>query len=227
VQDNFDSTFKLKVVHVIIHTKDDDENLPRYREVIKEAMKRLNILPCWDEVILLPQKNAFAKLTFDGSEAWNEKGNMEFSVEYLVDQMKKQLHPNKKSSWGRILQKNISFLLALFIAFSPKCPICWAAWLSALGLISANSIPYRPWYLYVSIVLITLNIVALFLLNRNRKLKPLAINLAGALLIIINRFTVNNSFLVILGGVLLIAGAAWSSLPAWMKRSGFGTSVAN
>lgn len=227
MQDNSDSTFKLNAVHVIIHTKDDDENLPRYRAVIKESMKRLNVLPCWDEVILSSEKNAYAKLTFDGSKAWNEKSNKEFSIEYLVDQMKKHLHRHKKSRWGRVLQKNISFVLALFIAFSPKCPICWAAWLSGLGLISANSIPYRPWYLYISIALISLNIVTLYLLNKKHDLRPLVINMTGVLLIIVNRFTINSSLFMIAGGILLLAGAAWSSMPVWMKRSGFGTSLAN
>jgi hypothetical protein len=209
-------------MHVVIHTKDEDENLPVYRRTIKEAMTRLNLLPAWDEISYATGDEAgrrreriLPRITMDGTVIWSEKYKDNLSVDYLVGKMQKR--PRLK--FVRILQKNLSFMLALFIAFCPKCPVCWAAWLSGFGLVSASAIPYRPWYLYLSVALMILNIVALYLLNKKHDFKPLLINIAGASLIIVNRFTVNQSALMIIGGILLLAGAAWSSMPVWMKRN--------
>ena len=211
-------------MYTVIHTIEDDDNLPFYRRTIREAMTRLNLLPSWDEISYGLEDNAgngkeriLPKITIDGTVMWSAKEKDNLSADYLVDRMQKQMKPGKLKM-GRILQKNFSFMLALFIAFCPKCPICWAAWLSGFGLLSASAIPYRPWYLYLSIGLMILNIVALYLLNKKHDLKPLLMNIAGASLIIVNRFTVNQSTLMITGGILLLAGAAWSSMPVWMKR---------
>lgn len=205
-------------MHIVIYTKEDDDRLPQYREMLREAMQEVNLLPAWDEIVYTNDTGKSAAITIDKSNAWSEKSGHRLSVQYLQNALHKQLNPGNKTRLTRAVQKYLSFILALFIAFFPKCPMCWAAWLSGLGLISANTIPYRPWYLFISIGLIVLNIIVLYLLNRKHNLLPLAINMGGAFLIIINRFTINTNWLMVTGGLLLIAGAAWSSLPGWMKK---------
>ena len=36
-------------------------------------------------------------------------------------------------------------LASLGVAFFPKCPVCWAAYLSVFGIAGLEQIPYAPW----------------------------------------------------------------------------------
>jgi protein SCO1/2 len=38
-------------------------------------------------------------------------------------------------------------LASLAFAFFPKCPVCWAAYLSLFGIVALEQIPYAPWLL--------------------------------------------------------------------------------
>lgn len=211
----------MSLMNVIIYTSDDDQDLPAYRAAIREATTRESMLPSWTERTAGPREKCAAKIIVNNRVIWRKESGRTFDPDRLIAKLHRELHPDMPRKVKRFIQQGLSFVLALFIAFFPKCPFCWAAWLSSFGLIGANAIPYRPWYIYVSVAMLVMNIWALYLLNRKVSVVPLMFNLAGALIIVINRFTVDSIVMMIMGGLLLLAAAGSSSAPLWMKKSGF------
>lgn len=49
-------------------------------------------------------------------------------------------------------------LAALAVAFFPKCPICWAGYLSMFGIAGLERIPYSPWLLPILVILLLVNL---------------------------------------------------------------------
>jgi len=72
----------------------------------------------------------------------------------------------KKSKTG--LNSISSIALPLFIAFFPKCPICWMAYLSVFGIASLETIPYTPWLFPLMFFLLALNLGFLYKIAKKR-----------------------------------------------------------
>lgn len=112
-----------------------------------------------------------------------------------------------------------SFAVSLFIAFFPKCPFCWAAYLSLFGLTGSLAIPYRPWLLPVSILLLMINLTVLYFTRGKHGLRPFWLSVAGAALIVVNRLYFPSVLFVITGALLLLSAALWNSLSGRMSAS--------
>jgi protein SCO1/2 len=76
-------------------------------------------------------------------------------------------------------------LVSLAIAFFPKCPICWAAYLSVFGIASFQQIPYTPWLLPVFAALMLVNLAGLWWRGRSqRSLIGFYLSAAGSIAIL-------------------------------------------
>ena len=70
---------------------------------------------------------------------------LEWKEEAVVARVKEMLHaPRRGVRAGRAL---LSALPPVAVAFFPKCPLCWAAYLSVFGIAGLERIPYTPWLL--------------------------------------------------------------------------------
>ena len=112
----------------------------------------------------------------------------------------------------------ISFFLNMFIAFFPKCPFCWAAYLSLLG-IAGTSLTYKPWMLPLAIALLSINLLAMYFSKNRHQFKPFWLSLLGTLLIISNRIWFDSTALIILAGIILVFASVWNALPRRMAIS--------
>ena len=75
-------------------------------------------------------------------------------------------------------------LAALGVALLPKCPICWAAYLSAFGVAGFGSIPYSPWLLPLLAAAVLVNLGSMWLRGRaTGTLAPFWLAGVGTLLI--------------------------------------------
>ncbi|SEW34891.1 hypothetical protein [Chitinophaga arvensicola] len=125
----------------------------------------------------------------------------------------------RRARWQHLVKLHSSFWISLFIAFFPKCPFCWAAYLSFLGVAGAGAIPYKPWFLPLAIVLLALNLGALYLSRKKRRQAPFWISLAGATIILLNRYYFQMTPLVFAGAALLLIAALYNALPQRMVTS--------
>jgi protein SCO1/2 len=60
-------------------------------------------------------------------------------------------------------------ILSLAAAFFPKCPVCWAAYLSVFGIAGLEQLPYSPWLLPLLASLMLINLGSLWLQQRSRQ----------------------------------------------------------
>lgn len=101
-----------------------------------------------------------------------------------------------------------SFFLTILIAFFPKCPICWAVYMSMFGSIGLAKLPYLKWMLPVLIIFLGIYLLSL-LFNASRiGYMPFIINFFGAVTIILSRtFFPSEKWLLLLSITLIITGS--------------------
>jgi len=104
------------------------------------------------------------------------------------------------------------FLISVLFAFFPKCPVCWAVYMSMFGSVGLARLPYMRWLLPVLLLLL---IFHLFLIYRKIPQKgyiPFLLSFAGAGVILCGRalFPAGN-WLLLSGMALIIAGSLVNS----------------
>lgn len=121
------------------------------------------------------------------------------------------------------LQSFFSTLLSVLIAFFPKCPMCWAAYMSMFGSLSIARLPYMGWLLPVLFLL--LGVHMLLLLRRAQRVGylPFFVSLLGALSLIAARvFFPAEQGLLMVGMAFIIGGSLLNSLSTGRLRFAFG-----
>ncbi len=146
---------------------------------------------------------------------WNAKMVIE-AVRQLPD--RRILFANRWMPRVRVaMSSTANVLVPLLIAFFPKCPFCWAAYLSMFGFAGLQSIPYTPWLLPVFIALGAVNLFALY--RRGRRIKnlmPFSLGAIGFVLVLIGlRFSITT--LSYTGLALIVAGSLLNMVPARLR----------
>ena len=106
-------------------------------------------------------------------------------------------------------------LASLAVAFFPKCPVCWAAYLSVFGIASLNQIPYSPWLQTVLVAVILINLVSVFLRGRlTGRMSGFYLVSAGALAIAVSKMGLGWENAAVWGVALTLVGSLLSALSA-------------
>ena len=129
---------------------------------------------------------------------WDEQEVVDRAVEVLAERNKP----------ARIATPMMGTLASVAIAFFPKCPVCWAAYLSMLGVTGLIQVPYSPWLQPILALLVIANIASVWWRARatDRMIGPCLVTL-GALVILASRFNSGSVRLAALGIVLTLAGS--------------------
>ena len=80
-----------------------------------------------------------------------------------------------------------SALISLGIAFFPKCPLCWAAYMSVLGSIGIVKLPYLPWMLPVLLALLAVHLLLLLRQLAHKRYWPFVCSVLGAACVLLGR----------------------------------------
>ncbi|MEL6660166.1 MAG: hypothetical protein AAFY48_18985 [Bacteroidota bacterium] len=113
-----------------------------------------------------------------------------------------------------------SFLLSLGVAFFPKCPICWMAYMSLFSAFGLEAIPYQPWMLPVMGVLLLFHLGLLWYSAHKHQAAfgPLYLSLAGVALVALGKFGWPLDWVIYTGLGLLFAATLWHAVPATAWR---------
>lgn len=105
-----------------------------------------------------------------------------------------------------------SFMVSILIAFFPKCPVCWAVYMSMFGSLGLSRLPYMPWLLPVLFVFLAFHLFMIFRKIPQKGYIPFIISLAGASLILCGRiFFPAEAWAAIPGMVLIITGSLFNN----------------
>jgi protein SCO1 len=101
------------------------------------------------------------------------------------------------------------------VAFFPKCPICWAAYLSVFGIAGLNQIPYSPWLRPVLVLVMLINLASAWLrAHVTRRMSGFYLVTAGALAILVSQIISGGEWAAPWGVALTFAGSLLSVLSA-------------
>jgi len=99
------------------------------------------------------------------------------------------------------------------VAFFPKCPVCWAAYLSLLGIAGIERVPYSPWLQPLLAAVMLANLAFVWL--RGRKTERMAgfyLTVAGAITILLSNLRLEWQSGAVIGVGLTIVGSLVSVL---------------
>jgi len=106
-----------------------------------------------------------------------------------------------------------SMVLSIVVAFFPKCPICWAIYMSMFSSLGIAKLPYMKWLLPVLFVFLALHLFLLYRKAARIGYIPFGISVFGALTIFFTRtFFPFANWLLIIGMVSIILGSLLNSL---------------
>ena len=108
-----------------------------------------------------------------------------------------------------------SVLLSILIAFFPKCPICWAVYMSMFGSLGLSQLPYMGWLLPVLIGFLAIHLFMIYKKSTRNNYLPFLLSFVGVMVILIGRFSFGNEKWILISGMLfMISGSLFMQFPA-------------
>jgi protein SCO1/2 len=149
-------------------------------------------------------------------------------IQWSEDEMKdkitrliKEVPASKGGQIAKAVSENIrTIVFPLLIAIFPKCPVCWAAYMSAFGIASLKNIPYSPWLVPLFVLGIGVNLWILYRArNKQNGLTPFWVSGLGAALLLIGGLWLDLKTGLYAGILLILLGSILNSLPfTWFQR---------
>jgi protein SCO1/2 len=128
---------------------------------------------------------------------------------------KKQEKVTRPSEVSGMKQPIFSLVWPILVAFFPKCPFCWASYLSVFGLAGLETIPYSPWLLPVFSAMMLGNLYFSFRsIKRRAGAEPFYLSCAGAVFILL-ALTLQLKMLSFAGLFLILSGSVLNALPLY------------
>lgn len=113
------------------------------------------------------------------------------------------------------LKSASSVALPIFIMFLPKCPFCFAAYFSVLGIAGMQAMPYVKFIFPLLLLAMAINSYSLYKMGLQRNsFLPLYLCLLGSTLVVSFGYFIPITFGLILGLILLFLSAILNSLPS-------------
>jgi hypothetical protein len=126
----------------------------------------------------------------------------------------KNIVPEKKSNKLTEIAKTLpSILLSIVIALFPKCPLCWAAYMSLFSSIGLSQLPYKSWLFPVLLGFMALHLFLLIKKVATKGYGPLVLNIIGIIIILLGRFFFfSYKEISFMGLLFIIVGSLWNNI---------------
>ena len=158
---------------------------------------------------------------------WDEQQVVSRTIEVLKEKSDETTsgvcpEPANRPARRKTVLPMFGTLASLGVAFFPKCPICWAAYLSVFGIAGLNQIPYSPWLQPVFVAVMLINLASVRVRGRlTGRTGGFYLVSAGALAILVSKMGIVSENVAIWGVALTLAGSLWSALSATNRHSRF------
>ena len=190
--------------HRLLRTQDGLDSLRKHFQLgvnfIESLVNRHRI-----ELYILDAKGQTAG--YFGRIQWNERDVVDRAIEVLRENDRVE-----SPSRLRVASPVFGTAVALGLALFPKCPFCWAAYLSLFGIAGLQSIPYSPWLQPVLAILLLSNLTSVWFRARTTaRMLPFYLVTAGALTIILSKAFSAPSAASFIGVFLTLSGSILST----------------
>ncbi len=151
---------------------------------------------------------------------WDEQQLVDRAIEVLKE---KGERPTSEAAPGQVpalpYRKPAIPLLAtlasLGVAFFPKCPLCWAAYLSMFGIAGLGHISYSSWLQPVLGAVMAINVATAWLQARSTgRMLGFFLVCAGAAAIVVSKLEIGGESVATWGVALTFAGSLLTALRA-------------
>jgi len=154
---------------------------------------------------------------------WDEHQLVDRTIEVLKEKSNEAPGEASQEPTGasahRIALPMLGILASLGAAFFPKCPMCWAAYLSLFGIAGLAQIPYAPWLQPVFAAAMLTNVASVWLRARyTGKMSGFYLVAVGFVAIVVSTMGPGWEKAATLGVALTIAGSLFSTLNARKGR---------
>ena len=120
--------------------------------------------------------------------------------------------PPEPSRAKKTIKAVPSVLLSVLIAFFPKCPVCWAVYMSMFCSIGLAQLPYMGWLLPVLMCFLGLHLFMLYKKSAKNGYLPFLLSLAGASIMLFARvFFPTEKWLLLTAMSFIISGSLLNS----------------
>ncbi len=146
---------------------------------------------------------------------WDEQQLVDRSMEVLAEKKEGAVSSPLPRPRSRAAPQMLGMLAVIAVAFFPKCPLCWAAYLSAFGIAGLEHVPYSPWLRPVFVLIMLINLATVWLRRHSTGgVTALGLVAAGTLTILIFQLFLGWEGAAMLGAGLTLAGSLLSVLTA-------------
>ena len=146
-------------------------------------------------------------------------GRIQWNEQEVVDRVIEVLKENDNRPRLRVASPVFGTAVALGLALFPKCPFCWAAYLSLFGIAGLETIPYSPWLQPLLAILLLSNLASIWFRARTTgRMLPFYLVTAGALTIIASKTLSAPTAMSFLGVLLTLIGSLWSTFTRSLAR---------
>ena len=218
-------------------------NIDAARQQIKLACNKLDIKPDWLEwevsaadapkhihgygspTILVNGKDVSGEMTAGDDYCCrvyaNSPGNK--GVPIVNDIMQAIQSANTTNSMQQTKSRwtiNSAMLPAVGVALLPKlaCPACWPAYAGLLSAIGLGFIDYTPYLLPLTVLFLTIALVALIVTARQKKnYKPLVLGIVASVILLTGKFYFDSDSAMYVGMAMLVIASLWNTWPITSK----------
>lgn len=186
---------------------------------LRNTMQTAGYLPHWKETFEENKISSPIILHVSNTKVW--EGDVNSFLNLPEERLLRLLQQKTRLAvrWKLFIKSQFSFFIAVLIAFFPKCPFCWAAYMSVFSSLGLGRIPYKPWLLPVLIALLFMNLLSLYLSRNRHGYKPIVLAIIGAGLVTLNRLYWQDQLMMIIGAACLVGASLWNSLSRRMSFS--------
>lgn len=152
---------------------------------------------------------------------WNERDVVTRALEVLREEQSPSSAKVSRDGPRRLqfASPAIGTAVAFGLAVFPKCPLCWAAYMSLFGIAGLESIPYSPWLQPMLAILLLFNLTSVWFRARSTgRMLPFYLVSLGAIPLISSKAFAGLDALGMIGVILTLAGSIWSTIAATNRR---------
>jgi hypothetical protein len=105
-----------------------------------------------------------------------------------------------------------SILWHILAAFFPKCPMCWAVYMSMLGSFGLAKAPYMGWLLPIFLAFMGVHLCMLLRRVPEKGYGPFLSSLIGFSILLLGKITLHDlEWIVMTGMTFIVIGSFWNS----------------